>query len=474
MLSLKKKVSLTLIFILSIIFAVAWTFYEEFMSFLHLINDSAMIYSNSFKMESNHNNDNIKIQFNNMSKSILLNAIQEIEHSIYFDEIAKDPNYDNIYSTGISPHYYDGPFSLNKTCKLMRFRYLCRPYISNKYGYNKFSLLLHDEQETNVSISKSARNILSTLQKQYNLYNYNIYDKLINNIKNLNKIFGKSNMNVLIYGNSHIKQCLLGLLCIFLDIDRNSIISYTPVTIDCNNDITTAQTIFNFHNTFCLDSDIKKIKESNIRGGGNDLRLNEEFLDYLYQTQFVDKNICLCATDYLHVELINNVSIYYIFANGGPKSIHNQTVKMVETLKLNVASLNFDLIAFNVGNSPPLNMDIHHLDVLEKDLIELNHINKPIIFHRSWYELYHRYLIQNSGQQFIMDMNKIKALRTRFPYLIYISSYRRYKSLLPPYFNDGFFGHWKESKTYGHFCNPGAPDHYALALLHLIDVLTLL
>eukprot|EP01084_Bolivina_argentea_P249665 418046_1 len=65
-----------------------------------------------------------------ISKLDLLNAIQEIEFSIYLDQISSISEYNNsIFSTGLSPHHYDGPFSLQKTCKQMRFRYLCSPYI---------------------------------------------------------------------------------------------------------------------------------------------------------------------------------------------------------------------------------------------------------------------------------------------------------------------------------------------------------
>ena len=439
----------------------------KYMNLLH--QDLSYLDVNSSSSEINHDidgEDREDILMTN--KTELIGAIQEIENSIYLDRIDKYPNYNqhSIYSTGLSPHYYDGEFSFKKTCKLMRFRYFCRPYIIEKNKFNEWTMLLHSIDDYNNTMSNNAKYILSMLQQQYDFYNHNIYYRLQQNINKAKKIFIKGNMNILFYGNSHLKQTLLGLLCILMDINgNNTIIKYKPTIKYINDRMRHKQ--FNFHETFCLDANMESIKEVNMRQQ-NALRLNHSMINEIYQTQFLDHDIQVCSTEFLEIEMMNNVNIYYIFANKGIKSIFNQTLELKREHNLTTLNItNFDIILFNLGNSPPLNMD---LNVLEYDLIHLNHTKKPIIFHRAWYEMYFRYLIHLKNQEFIVDLDKVNKLRNKFPYLIYISTYWRYHRLV----SLDLFSKMKETQTYGHFCNPGLPDHYALSLLHLINVMTTL
>eukprot|EP01084_Bolivina_argentea_P080656 146072_1 len=340
----------------------------------------------------------------NMSKLELLNAIQEIENTIYFDTTYHNTTNDSIFSTGTSPHFYDGPFSFNKTCKMMRFQYFCPGYIIEQHAFNRWSMSMHNIR----NLSNNTRHILPILQEHYRRYNHNTHHQLQHIIHSQQSVFSiKRNLNILIYGNSHMKQIVLGFICTLMDIDPSIIVKITPTMRYLNDTTAHPYANYNFKDRFCLDAALEGMIEANQRGQ-NGLHLSNATIYAMYERENVEHGIYHCTVDYLHVELANDCSIYYIFSNRQEqKSLYNET-----KAQWNIRS--FDLIIFNLGNGPP-----YSLDALEYDLVKLQHTKKPIVFHRTWYELYERYLIWVE-KRLVLDWDKINNLRKRYPFLIYI------------------------------------------------------
>ena len=135
------------------------------------------------------------------NKSTLIEFIRNIESNILFERIDSDnPNLNLLYYTGISPHFYNGPFSVEKTCKHVRFSYLCPANITTEKGkIDEWTLKINGQ-----NLSDDDKQFLHQLQTKYNFYT-NLHEKIIQNA-NDQKLFKKRKMNILLYGNSHLRQ----------------------------------------------------------------------------------------------------------------------------------------------------------------------------------------------------------------------------------------------------------------------------
>ena len=115
---------------------------------------------------------------------------------------------------------------------------------------------------------------------------------------------------------------------------------------------------------------------------------------------------------------------------------------------------------YNTSNGPPYDFEAK----LEGDLSAMQHTEKPLILLRTWWEKDFRYL---------GDQNKIGNLTAKYPNLIYIETYKKYSKYMDD--DPATWIELKEGQKYwGHFAQPGIPEHYSLDMLHLIDVVTTL
>ena len=184
-----------------------------------------------------------------------------------------------------------------------------------------------------------------------------------------------------------------------------------------------------------------------------DSPLDNATLNRLYAEHFENPDVCFCGNDQVRVELLNGVSLFYIFADGqSNKSLYRESR---ERFNRSV----FDVIVFNEGNGPPYDFE----EKLEGDLSAMQHTEKPVILLRTWWERYFRYLD---------DQNKIGNLTAKHPNLLYVNAARKYSKYQSE--DTEAFIALKEggSKYWGHFAQPGVPEHYAMDILHLIDVVT--
>ena len=382
----------------------------------------------------------------------LLNAIQQIELSVYLDSHATP------YSTGSSPHYYDGPFSLTQSCRNLKFRYYCSSYVTKTHHFDEWSMSLHSEDLHN----SSALQVLSALQNEWNFYNYDIQENIVTRLRSEKKIFLKPNLNILFYGNSYLKQILLGFICMLRQIDANSV--NMQFNIEYCNGTETHDTI-QFDKMFCLDSTIELIQFENHRRW-NGLHLKNSFLHDIFRTQFTNLGVCRCYYQHATFELFNNVTLHYITAHDDANKSVFESVK-----EFKIDNIDFDVIVFNTGNPP------HYVvaDMLLYDLINLRHTEKPFIWHSAWWVNQVRAnrsdsnrKVREANETIELIMKGLQPLRDKFPNLLYISSRRRRRLM-----NVDLIHALCERDTFPcHFCNPGLPEHHAINLLHLIDVVT--
>ena len=160
-------------------------------------------------------------------------AIQEIEDEIMLDRISSEIlEDDRAYSTGTAPHYYDGPFSLDQSCPFMRFRYatVAPPGSVHRLGFDRWSMQF---QRVN-TLSNLTRTTLSALREDHGFYAQNIHHQLISRVMTEHKVLTQPNLDILFYGNSHLKQVFLGLLCILHDIDTDIIVQHEPTVQYCH------------------------------------------------------------------------------------------------------------------------------------------------------------------------------------------------------------------------------------------------
>ena len=103
----------------------------------------------------------------------IMDALQTIESSIYFDRINIDDSNSSQFSTGISPHFLDGPVLEGKRCPFIKYRYLCNQNVATDMGLDQWSLMLHPLQ---FDPDEPAKRLLSVIQRELNYYRDNIFE----------------------------------------------------------------------------------------------------------------------------------------------------------------------------------------------------------------------------------------------------------------------------------------------------------
>ena len=389
----------------------------------------------------------------------LIEFIRNIESNILFERIDSDNiNLNPSYQTGISPHFYNGPFSVEKTCKHVRFSYLCPANITTEKGkINEWTLKINEQ-----NLSEDSKQFLHQLQSKYNFYT-DVYNKIIQNAED-QKLFKKGKMNILLYGNSHLRQIFEALQCILDDIEYDILQHDTTKLIKTylpkiqrlhpepiNN--------FSYDNTFCFGiANSARPKWNNREWNG----LHLENIRGILQSELTDKNIKFCKSDNVYIELHDDTNLHYHF-------VHQEAVKSMYAYARNRLSkrlkeslnasldmaLDFDVIVFNVGNTP-----VYNLQNLKHDLYKLNHMNKPVILLSTFHNT--------------SELNE--EFYEKHPNLIYVDLHKRIYSKL-----------WKNTKNDTlkyllagesvdapkHFCQPGIVEHLSLALVELINLFSL-
>ena len=130
--------------------------------------------------------------------------------------------------------------------------------------------------------------------------------------------------------------------------------------------------------------------------------------------------------------------------------------RLEESLNVSMA-LDFDVILFNVGNTP-----VYNLQNLKRDLYKLNHLNKPVILLSTFHNT--------------SELNE--AFYEKHPNLIYVDLHKRiYSKLWKNTKNDDTLKYLLAGESVDapkHFCQPGIVEHLTLALVELINLLSLI
>eukprot|EP01084_Bolivina_argentea_P229459 387272_1 len=129
------------------------------------------------------------------SKFEIRQLLQQIESNIQFTN-ATSSVHNQLYSTGHSPHYYNGPYDLNKTSKHIRFPYLCQPGTVNLFSNWTFRL-------NEAALTPEAKGLLHELQ-HLGFYN-NLHTFFMDNLHRYSSPYVQP-MNVFWFGNSYRKQ----------------------------------------------------------------------------------------------------------------------------------------------------------------------------------------------------------------------------------------------------------------------------
>lgn len=423
------------------------------------------------KYSSNDDDDDIPISLSiflsKYNKSTLIKYIRNIESSIFFDKItSNNKELNKLYQTGISPHFYNGEFSFIKTCKHLKFAYLCPGNITVKKGeINKWTLRINESL-----LEPQTLKFLHILQTQYNLYT-NVYLKLIDNMQKLRSPFIKKSINILFWGNSHLRQIFEGLQCIIDDIEYNIfhhitneiILKYKPL----KHHLFKTKEIINvtYDNTFCFGLGHGEIQKWNKRDW-NGLNLNKTLMNKLLDTQLKDKNMKSCKSDQVFIKLKDKTNLYYKF-------IHDIPFKLISENGFNKYLNNsynnneFDIIIFNIGNDPVYKYQTK----LAHDLYKMKHFKKPIIMLSTFHG-------NSKNDRILWDkqiLNKILYQNQPFKQIIYVNLHERiHKKLWNETLNNNKLKYLLAGNNVfnpKHFCQPGLIEHLSLALLELINLL---
>ena len=223
----------------------------------------------------------------------MIKYIRNIESNIWFERISNDDkNLNALYHTGKSPHFYDGQFSWNKTCKHLKFAYWCPANISIEKGkLNEWTLRINEKY-----LDQDTLKFLHKLQSEYSLYN-NVYSKLIKNIESFKSPFIKKKLNILFWGNSHLRQIFEGLQCIIDDIEYNifdhDINELINIYIPKRHHLNEGMYInFSYDHTFVFGLGDRETLNGMI--GWNGLHLDRDLMNKLFDTQLEDKNMKAC------------------------------------------------------------------------------------------------------------------------------------------------------------------------------------
>eukprot|EP01084_Bolivina_argentea_P286995 492414_1 len=415
--------------------------------------------------------------------STLMKYIRQIESSIYFQKIA-DNNSDinDLYWTGKSPHFYDGPFNLNpgKTCKVLQYNYHCAPHsIIENAQFDEWTLRIN---ETKLDIETKL--FLNILQRQYNFYT-NVYQKFIQNLKRYNSPYMRP-INAFYFGNSHIKQIVQGLFCLMDDVEINlfhkgynkAVSSFYPKIVKLNNSLPHQ---YSYNDTVCAE-DPKMSKWRDFDRNGFVANLSEKGrIDKLLNKQFIAANVEQCRAGWLYSKLTDGTNIYlhnnHMNKNKRLRKFIEVTLNNIETqqdmkLKKNEIRnimMDQDIIIFNIGNRPVYDF----YNDLMKDLEYINHLNKPVLFLGQWYDWFLQEQPLDYG-----NSTFLRNLERKYPNLIFINLYGRnheklfqWNETLTPFHYGKYRWIIAEGEPDGHLCQPGVPEHHTLAMTELINLL---
>ena len=384
------------------------------------------------------------------SQMEIIQFIREIEANIFLvtPEILSSQNWSSSYSTGFSPHYYNGNYSLHKTCKHLYFNYLCLPNNIHNIVENRWTFKINES-----NLNQNTTVFLKILQNN-SLYT-NTYQQYMNNINHLKSPYIINKVKIGYFGNSFIRQIIEGYHCLIDNITNNNaqqnvIYEYHPVIQYINNKTMNYSNSHNYDELLC-DAVIynQRLKWNDRRGNG--LNLNQSVLNMIKKYK-LQSNIQNCRDDSLVTTFVDQSKLFYQFMHFEQnKTLYNYYTKLKEHCNDINAFNDIDILIFNPGNDPH-----YELSNLKDDLNKLNFTDKPIIFLTQWRM---RPKINPLPKELMDKMYK------EYDNLIWIDWPKKFK-----YFKRGYSSSLADGL---HPCMPGIPDHGMLLLNNLINTLLL-
>jgi len=375
---------------------------------------------------------------------VIMDIIQTIESSIYFDRLT-NPNA-SIFSTGTSPHFMESPVSGGGRCPFLKFRYQCRENVAVDMGFNQWSLMLHSAE---FQRDQAATRLLSAIQRELGYYSSDAFEHhFLRNLQTHQSLFVKP-INILFWGNSWLRQIVESMLCLLHSSSRyKEIVRGLELSIQkCNVLLPIEKDVR--EQTCPGYSDLEAELSLSRDDMSVDFRHSER-TKVRWQQEMVDNNVCGCNDDAVHIQLADGSNLFYIFSNLQANKSMESAVKQWRDSGVEAAFLDFDVIVFNLGNGP-------HYDFgrLVKDVRNLDHSDRPVIFVGDSMSL--------QDYEFRLAMRPVGGLanaRRTLPNLLILSEIERIRKVDSP------------PMMKGHYCQPGVPAHHALSLLHLTNLLT--
>eukprot|EP01083_Nonionella_stella_P021131 58587_1 len=391
------------------------------------------------------------------SKYEIRKLLQEIEYNIQFTNSTSSA-YNDLYSTGYSPHYYNGPYDLRKTSKHIRFPYLCKPGT-----VNRFSDWTSKLDQSNLTYK--ANELLHELQR-LGFYG-NLYTFYMNNLHRYRSPYIQP-MNVLWFGNSHRKQIHQSMFALIDTLNLTDIVdivqSYFVTPIIANKQRLPVRNI-SYSDLRC---DSWGLHAPNDWPGKNVLHFGwhksamrtvldrdryrnniENCKDQFDYTNFKDSSndtsFMLGTQEMVRHKKLKHIYKWYL------NQMNHQNHQMSESSDVdmhNVLNVNWDILIFNVGNDPGYKADIY----LESDLHFFGMEKRSVVLMSKWY-------VDDTLPLKSFELDNVIVMDWSFR-LRRLGSHKNPKKLQT-----------KWQAWTGHYCMPGVPDHAMLSINHLVNLL---
>jgi len=380
----------------------------------------------------------------------VLDALQIIEHSIYFDRTKATNTTTTMssYSTGISPHFGDGPMIEGGRCPFIKFWYNCRSDVAIDSGLNNYTLQLHPDD---FRADRGTQHILGIIQRESHYYAANLWDHHFQRNLKIHKSMFTKPINVLLFGNSYLRQIMEAMLCLLHSTPefKDTVSSIESNVRKCNESLPLTH---DMRDQVCPSWDLQgviiwknilNLTQQYPMDFGHDPN-DTNFKSY-WKRELDDHNVCWCDHDVVHFRLSDGSNITYSFQNTQQNKTMRKTVDEMKARGFADNDTDFDVILFNLGNTPSYELESE----LKEDLQTLGHLKKPVI------------LIEHIWND--IDLVRIDELRRQFPNLLAVSEKRRQSA--------GGMPQSAVPMIRGHLCQPGTAAHHALSALHLVNLL---